>query len=786
MPRLFPRLRSRWPAPEAVREGFRRPKFTRLRLDRFPRGTDNSHIDVALGPALGKAVTAYVHALVRECAQRLWKESGPSFSATIAQGFGQVVQEHHRAVVKEARSSSQLERVQLFQLALLKLLFNTIDAQIASLRLELEDARNLPMRQLTGQSLQLHQQAVILGRQASYVRFRVARESIRELMRLEHGGLKNLRKAILGRSWPVPEFMLADPILQLDGVGTPRDFFRVYPFLLHDFGTLSEANRCVLQVLADWLPTVVDLHHQPPPASAVLPIPRQDQGLAPGFLDTERRVRSLCAEQELNDGAATWLDLPENAVALLGGAESEWPRPGNWYDPRITSLQRHLNAQLASKLERAGLMPAVLASHELSVVYPALGLVDAETLLFGYLSGTIRRREFVRRLAITDGVKDANALVRRIDGLRKEYRQNPAAGKRQVMARFAGDFLRLRRDLKLAWRAYVGMDSLRLLTDEREAALSRANNVLQLFCREDVALDARGDVVGHVIVKVGLRGMTQLAAQMRQRNLSAAAHFSRYFYDPCSALIEQFDAHKVTVEGDGLVLLLLEHGGQGAERLAVARACCLAAAILGQADAMNAENEHLGLPLIELGVGITYAADAPTYLYDQFRKVTVSPAIARARELSSCDATLRESCTLPGRRGLCVATPVQGQQGEAGDVAPPVRYNVNGIELDAPAFSQLHVEISLHRLKVRDKQGTSPAVLFAGTCADVNGDSHWLLVREHAVKLWMGRQLLDRDDDGHRYYEVVSDPRLVRRVGERLAEVEPGRHETAPGVRQLR
>ena len=34
------------------------------------------------------------------------------------------------------------------------------------------------------------------------------------------------------------------------------------------------------------------------------------------------------------------------------------------------------------------------------------------------------------------------------------------------------------------------MDSLRLVTDEREAALSRANNVLQLFCREDVALDA--------------------------------------------------------------------------------------------------------------------------------------------------------------------------------------------------------------------------------------------------------------------------------------------------------
>ena len=102
-------------------------------------------------------------------------------------------------MVKEARSSSRPERVQLFQLSVLKLLFGTIDAQIASLRLELDDARNLPMRQLTGQSLQLHQQAVILGRQASYVRFRVAREAIRELMRLEHGGMKTCAR----QSWDV-------------------------------------------------------------------------------------------------------------------------------------------------------------------------------------------------------------------------------------------------------------------------------------------------------------------------------------------------------------------------------------------------------------------------------------------------------------------------------------------------------------------------------------------------------------------------------------------------------
>jgi hypothetical protein len=214
------------------------------------------------------------------------------------------------------------------------------------------------------------------------------------------------------------------------------------------------------------------------------------------------------------------------------------------------------------------------------------------------------------------------------------------------------------------------------------------------------------------------------------------------------------------------MLAVLEYGGESVAHMAVAHASCLAMKIIDFVDGMNAENERAGLPKLEVGLGLAYADEPPTYLYDHGRKVTISPAIGVARQLSSCHALLRQSCSLPGGRGLCVVSPVQGEH----DVAESlVRYNVDGIELDSAAFAQLHVELSMRRLSTRDRQSSHREVLFAGICADALGESHLLVVRERRIKLWMGKQLLDTQDDGRRFYEVVTDARLLGRVSERLA-----------------
>jgi hypothetical protein len=253
---------------------------------------------------------------------------------------------------------------------------------------------------------------------------------------------------------------------------------------------------------------------------------------------------------------------------------------------------------------------------------------------------------------------------------------------------------------------------------------------------------------------------------MRGRRLDPAAHFRRHLYDPLDRLLAQFGAQKAALEGDMLLLSLLEYGARGAESLAVARGCCVAAGLLRLAEAMNAEQERLGLQRIEFGVGLAYAGEAPIYLYDDTRKVTVSPAIRRAGALASCDPALNAAGMLPDGRALCVVLRPARRDGADPTAGQFARYNVNGIELDAEAFAQLNIEIVLRRLS---RHGKRPMIFYAGLCTDLEGERHWLVVRERSVGLWVGGRLMDAGDRTQPYYEVVSDKRLIERVGERLS-----------------
>jgi hypothetical protein len=194
----------------------------------------------------------------------------------------------------------------------------------------------------------------------------------------------------------------------------------------------------------------------------------------------------------------------------------------------------------------------------------------------------------------------------------------------------------------------------------------------------------------------------------------------------------------------------------------------------------------LGLSGIELGLGIAYVDEAPTYLYDQGRRVILSSAIQIGRRLASCHGPLRSRCAPPAGGGVCVASPVDATGDFARGADGLVRYNVNGIELDAPAFGQLNTEVHLRRFGMRVGSGRRPVNLYAACCPDVHGERHWLVVREQAVRLWIGRQLLESDGEGRHYYEVITDRSLVERVRNRLSKPDVEETETAAAARQLR
>lgn len=762
MPLLPSSLGTNLPTPDVVRAGLPRPRFARIRLDRFQRSGDSKLVEVVFEPALLKAASIYVGALVRESVEALWQHPTQTSSTAIFDDLRKPIREYHAVVVKDARSTNRQERVQLFQLSVLKLLLSQVDRELAVVRGELEEVhgRGDPLR--AGHNLRVHHQTVMLSRNAPRLRYEATRHLVRELMRLEHSGMRNLRQSVLGQPWPVPEVMLTNPLLQLDGLGPSREFARHYPLVLHELGLAHTVLGCLFDAVGEWLPEFIEIPERRVSRESAQPVAQCHDGeLSRGQLETGHWVRSLIGDAELEDNQSSWIDEPENAAALLGGVQDEWPVAGNWRHPGMSRVQRTLNRRFCARLTRAGLFSKVVAAYEFAAVFPVLGVSEAEGPVMEYLAGEVSRRGLMRRLDATGSVPEPAAVVRRLETLRKEHRGRRAWGKPQIAARLARDVLALRRDLKLGLRAFEAIDSIGLLEDERQQMVSPAS---QRFSAGGEVEDQLGDLIGHVIVKVDIRGFTELVSEMRRRDLNPTAYLSKYFYDPLELLRAQFDAHKMIVESDALVLAILEYSGQGADCLAVARACSLATALLDLVVNLNKENSDRGLDVLELGVGVAYADEAPTYLYDQSRRVLISPAIGRASRMSSCHVLIRESCPLPRGRGLCVAAPVHGKRATDGREEGLVRYNVNGIEIDDAAFVALNREISLRKLRVREKRQRRPMAYYAGHCPDVNGKMHWIVIREQPIKLWMGRQLLETPDESRSFYEVVAEPRLIERI----------------------
>ena len=60
--------------------------------------------------------------------------------------------------------------------------------------------------------------------------------------------------------------------------------------------------------------------------------------------------------------------------------------------------------------------------------------------------------------------------------------------------------------------------------------------------------------------------------------MNPASYFSLNFYDPVNKLLAKYGASKVFLEGDAIILALLEREGES--NLAVSRACVLAREII--------------------------------------------------------------------------------------------------------------------------------------------------------------------------------------------------------------
>jgi hypothetical protein len=376
-----------------------------------------------------------------------------------------------------------------------------------------------------------------------------------------------------------------------------------------------------------------------------------------------------CGSRVIDD----WLSAPENAHELVGTGE-----------PSEREYRTRLQIWI-DLLERENLLDLAVACYEVVPLFKEFTpLLDPQQLKYALVFR--KERDRVETLIEKHGKLSLEPLLSAAD------RVHEANGpqKAKVAARFLRDFMLFYRDLRRVEVLNRATEKINLISSPKLSELSRLNGTLYDFSTSAEAGTQRAEkaVVRHVILKADVRDSSRLTRSLLERDMNPASYFSLNFYEPVNQLLAKYHATKVFVEGDAIILAILEHEGDA--ELSVSRACVLAREMMELVGGYNHLLQRAGLPALELGIGISYQNSPPMYLLDGDHRIMISDALNESDRLSSCDKRMRKAMD-----GMLVPFNIYEFQNGDNIGAEPMRYNVSGIRISPAAFARLREEISL-------------------------------------------------------------------------------------------
>jgi class 3 adenylate cyclase len=466
-------------------------------------------------------------------------------------------------------------------------------------------------------------------------------------------------------------------------------------------------------------------------------------------------MRSLYGENTSSETIDAWLCAPENARALVGtGTPDDSTAEGVAKQERL--------AQWVRLLEDEQVMEHVIASyHTVPLLSEYAPRINPQQLKNALISRPECDR--VERMIQEHGKLSPASLyaaVGKVAGCRGTERA-------KVAARFLQDFSHYHRDLRRLEVLNAALDSINLVGTEKLRELSRMNGTLYEFLLPDEQQQTEEDrVLRHVVLKADVRDSTRLTRTLMEKGLNPASYFSLNFYDPVNKLLSKYGAQKVFLEGDAIILAILERTGEPG--LAVSRACVLAREIIEIVRGYNALMQRSGMPGLELGVGITLQESAPLYLMDGEHQIMISEALNQSDRLSSCNKRARK--VMESQAGpfhvyvfqTAGAEPTKDEEQNPEDTI--VSFNLGGIRMNETAFRKLEQEISLVPLAVK----LPPAMasdkgeykLSSGTVPVDRDIFRKIVVRESRVPRINIEDFSVQGWTDRTYYEVCTDPAI--------------------------
>lgn len=644
-----------------------------LHLDGLHLGIDNVRHDVWLSPAFCEGARNQISALIMKFGgvEGILAADAPSASSKARTALAKFVPvaarkkpdlkplllDLHKSILNQAKVRGDMTIDALGRAAILKFLRTELGTQFSNV---LERCRNT-LKSYDGlrqqKALEYRERVAEFQIAKKHILRQTAQELFRILREIERETLASMRRSLFGeKSASDYAVFLTQLIFQEDA----RDSY-------------LQAEHYVL---------VGGFENDPDSIGNI-------RGLVCEFL---KAVASQAEEAEASwfEG---WLAAPENANELVGTGEP---------DDRVLKARLEIWVSL---LERDALLDYAVASYEvLPLVKDFAPLLDPQQLKYALVRK--KDRERVEKLA----AEYSKLPIDRFTSALNRFSQVSGAQRAKVASRYLRDFLLYYRDVRRLEVLNAAQEKINLISSEKLSELSKLNGTLYAFFLEsEEKSQAEKPVARHVILKADVRDSSRLTKSLLERDMNPASYFSLNFYDPVNKLLPKYGATKVFVEGDAVILALLEHEGDPA--LSVARTCVLAREMVEIVGGYNHLLKRAALPALELGIGISYQNSSPMYLLDGEHRIMISDALNESDRLSSCDKRMRKAL-----HGTDVPFNAYEFRSSESTATEPMRYNVGGIRMSEAAFLRLKEEISLTPVEVNFPQlwGTEENSYYTG------------------------------------------------------------------------
>jgi hypothetical protein len=235
-------------------------------------------------------------------------------------------------------------------------------------------------------------------------------------------------------------------------------------------------------------------------------------------------------------------------------------------------------------------------------------------------------------------------------------------------------------------------------------------------------------------------------------------------------LLPRYAATKVFLEGDAMILAIVEHEGDARGANSVARACCLAREMIEGVRGVNDRAAQNDLPLLEFGIGICFQPNAPLYLMDGERPIMISKALNESDRLSSCSKLAKQMLTQKSRFFNVFVLQLLPDSDSPGAEEFLMHYNVQGIEINELAFDKLCQELSMTRVELSLPLLGQPESVefFCGSSPLGSAQFQKIVVRRGRVPQLNPKDLRIVEYTDRYYYEVCSAKPIYEYVAKKL------------------